>query len=289
MDPNSIRYVHTNLIAADWRRLADFYVQAFGCTPVPPERDLEGHWLERLTGMDGVHLRGVHLRLPGAADGPTLEIFSYEPEDRQKTTKTLNRKGFGHIAFATDDVAGLLKRVLECGGSQVGDLVVQAYNGFGVLTCVYAADPEGNIIELQHWDRVDEVLDKPEVAMEMNDADPIGAYIAECAPEVRPMLEQLREVIREAAPMAVEKLSWRMPTFWWKENLIHFAAFKKHIGLYPGADGIETFADRFREAGYVFSKGAVQLPLGKPMPLELVREITAYRVATVAASGKKGQ
>ena len=72
------RYVHTNLIARDWRALAAFYRSVFGCVDVPPERDYSGPGLEAGTGVSGAALRGIHLRLPGnGADGPTLEIFTY--------------------------------------------------------------------------------------------------------------------------------------------------------------------------------------------------------------------
>ena len=72
------KYTHTNLIANDWRRLADFYQGVFGCVLVPPERDFQGEKLEAGTGIVGAHLRGAHLRLPGyGEDGPTLEIFNY--------------------------------------------------------------------------------------------------------------------------------------------------------------------------------------------------------------------
>ena len=69
-----MKYTHTNLVARDWRRLADFYIKVFGCTPVPPERDLSGDWLDKATSLQDAHIRGVHLRLPGHGDaGPTLE------------------------------------------------------------------------------------------------------------------------------------------------------------------------------------------------------------------------
>jgi hypothetical protein len=75
---SAVKYVHTNLIAADWRMLANFYQHVFGCVPVPPERDFQGEKLEAGTGIPSAHLRGAHLRLPGYGDdGPTLEIFSY--------------------------------------------------------------------------------------------------------------------------------------------------------------------------------------------------------------------
>jgi predicted enzyme related to lactoylglutathione lyase len=72
------KYAHANLVAKDWRRLAAFYREVFGCVPVPPERDLSGDWLDKLTGIRGAHISGIHLRLPGFGnDGPTLEIFQY--------------------------------------------------------------------------------------------------------------------------------------------------------------------------------------------------------------------
>ncbi|PYI70612.1 MAG: glyoxalase, partial [Verrucomicrobia bacterium] len=73
------KYVHTNLIARDWKRLVQFYSEVFGCQPKGPERDLSGNWLDSVNAVPNAHLRGVHLRLPGYGDdGPTLEIFSYD-------------------------------------------------------------------------------------------------------------------------------------------------------------------------------------------------------------------
>ena len=98
------KYVHTNLIADDWRALARFYQEVFGCIPVPPERDFQGETLEAGTGIPGVHLCGVHLRLPGYVEaGPTLEIFSYTPQAARSDT-VVNRPGFAHIAFQVEDV-----------------------------------------------------------------------------------------------------------------------------------------------------------------------------------------
>ena len=145
------RYVHTNLIARDWRRLAGFYQRVFGCEPIPPERDLSGPWLDRATGLQGAHLRGIHLRLPGyGSGGPTLEIFQYDamPEHPPITPHT---PGFSHIAFAVDEVKATTAAVLAFGGSAVGALTETELPGVGRLTFQYVADPEGNIIELQHW------------------------------------------------------------------------------------------------------------------------------------------
>ena len=86
------RYGHTNLIAEDWRALARFYEQQFGCTPVPPERDFKGRDLERGTGIAGAELRGAHLRLPGHGDdGPTLEIFNYNLLEGGRTRRSTGR------------------------------------------------------------------------------------------------------------------------------------------------------------------------------------------------------
>ena len=145
------KYTHTNLIAEDWRALANFYQSIFECVPVPPERDFQGEKLEAGTAIPGIHLRGAHLRLPGYDDnGPTLEIFNYNIlEQRAKTA--VNRPGFGHIAFSVDDVAGAQTTVLQAGGSVVGDIVtLQVATGAKVTWC-YVTDPEGNIIELQSW------------------------------------------------------------------------------------------------------------------------------------------
>jgi predicted enzyme related to lactoylglutathione lyase len=146
-----MRYAHTNLVARDWRRLANFYMEVFGCVPLPPERDLEGDWLDRATGLTGAHLRGIHLRLPGhGSDGPTLEVFEYDGS-RPQSEPMPDRHGFGHVAFQVDDVPATLERLLTAGGSRLGEVVRADIPGAGDLEVVYARDPEGNIIELQSW------------------------------------------------------------------------------------------------------------------------------------------
>jgi predicted enzyme related to lactoylglutathione lyase len=145
------RYVHTNIIAKDWRRLARFYVEVFGCAPKPPERDLSGDWLDELTSMKGARVRGIHLHLPGhGEDGPTLEIFEYARETGGGLPD-INARGFAHIAFAVDDVKETLDAVESRGGGRVGELVSATVAGVGPITLVYARDPEGNIIEIQKW------------------------------------------------------------------------------------------------------------------------------------------
>jgi predicted enzyme related to lactoylglutathione lyase len=145
------KYVHTNVIAADWRKLADFYVKAFGCVPVPPERDYTGEALDRGTGLRNAHLRGVHLRLPGfGAEGPTLEIYSYE-ESEKGPELAVNRQGFGHLAFEVADVRAAAPEILALGGSTVGEIVTLTTKFGSEVTWCYLADPEGNMIELQSW------------------------------------------------------------------------------------------------------------------------------------------
>jgi predicted enzyme related to lactoylglutathione lyase len=143
-----VRYVHTNIIAKDWRTLAAFYIAVFGCGLVPPERDLSGGWMDDLTGICSVHLTGAHLSLPGS--DATLEIFSYDPQGLD-SWRPVNRPGFGHIAFHVDDVEQVLASVTAHGGQPVGEVVRHTVDGMGILTAVYACDPEGNVIELQNW------------------------------------------------------------------------------------------------------------------------------------------
>lgn len=102
----------------------------------------------------------------------------------------------------------------------------------------------------------------------------IDDYISAQSEELWPLLNQVRNTIREALPYAEERISWSMPTYWNKQNIIHFAAFKKHIGLYPGDKAVEHFSKRLTE--YKTSKGAVQFPYSKPLPLELITEIAKW-------------
>jgi uncharacterized protein YdhG (YjbR/CyaY superfamily) len=104
----------------------------------------------------------------------------------------------------------------------------------------------------------------------------IDEYIALFPYEVQVLLQSLRQVIKEAAPSAKEKISYQMPTFDLHGNLVHFAAYKNHIGLYPAPSGIEAFKEEL--SSYKWAKGSVQFPLNQPLPLELISKIVAYRV-----------
>jgi predicted enzyme related to lactoylglutathione lyase len=148
-----MKYAHTNIIAKDWKKLSLFYQKVFECVPLPPERDLSGEWLERLTGIEGVHIVGEHLKLPNyEGDSPTLEIFSYN-EANTDNPKSLNGAGLSHLAFEVDDVAETLNKVVANGGSPIGEIVSKEYSGIGIATFVYCRDIEGNIIELQSWEK----------------------------------------------------------------------------------------------------------------------------------------
>jgi uncharacterized protein YdhG (YjbR/CyaY superfamily) len=105
----------------------------------------------------------------------------------------------------------------------------------------------------------------------------IDEYIIQFSPEVQEILQTLRTVIKEAAPDATEKINYQMPTFDLHGNLVHFAAYKNHIGFYPAASGIDAFKHKLSE--YKGAKGSVQFPIEKPLPYELISEIVKFRVA----------
>ena len=146
-----IKYVHTNIIAKDCKRLIDFYKKVFGCKSIGESRDLRGGWLDSLTGISNAHIVGEHLSLPGYAENqPTLEIFAYD-DIVENNISQINRQGISHIAFQVDDVEEILKRLLQEGGRQIGEVVKAEYDDGRKAVFVYATDCEGNIIELQSW------------------------------------------------------------------------------------------------------------------------------------------
>lgn len=102
----------------------------------------------------------------------------------------------------------------------------------------------------------------------------IEEYIERQPQQVQPYLWQIKAAIQSAIPDTTEKISWSMPTYWKKRNLIQFAAFKKHVGLYPGPKAVEIFANELRD--YKTSKGAIQFPYDKPLPLELISRIAEW-------------
>jgi len=103
----------------------------------------------------------------------------------------------------------------------------------------------------------------------------IDEYVTTFPQDIQEILNKIRSVIKSAAPQAEEKISYQMPTFFLKGNLVHFAAHKKHIGFYPTPSGIDEFKNEL--SVYSFSKGAVQFPLGKPIPYDLIARIVRFR------------
>ncbi|NLE01974.1 MAG: hypothetical protein GX640_19080 [Fibrobacter sp.] len=109
-----------------------------------------------------------------------------------------------------------------------------------------------------------------------NQFETIDGYIAQFPEDVQKLLNKIRAVIKKAAPDASEKISYQMPTFYLRGNLVHFAAFKKHIGFFPTPSGIEAFKNEI--SAYKWSKGAIQFPFDKPVPYDLIEKIVKFRV-----------
>lgn len=105
----------------------------------------------------------------------------------------------------------------------------------------------------------------------------IDEYIATFPEDIQKILQDIRAAVHVAAPDATEKISYQMPTFYLNGNLVHFAAFKHHIGFYPTPNGIASFERELSK--YPRAKGSVQFPLNQPMPLKLIARIVKYRVA----------
>lgn len=117
----------------------------------------------------------------------------------------------------------------------------------------------------------------------------IDEYVQQFPEEIQAKLQSMRQKIQENAPNATEKISYAMPTFYQEGNLVHFAAYKNHIGFYPTPSGIEAFEKEL--SSYQSSKGAVQFPIDQPLPLELIGRIVQFRVeenlAKAVAKSKK--
>ncbi len=110
----------------------------------------------------------------------------------------------------------------------------------------------------------------------MKQVKTIDEYISMFPDNVQNILEKLRQTIKESAPGAEEAISYQIPTFKLNGNLVHFAAFKNHIGFYPTSSGIEAFKKELSQ--YKGAKGSVQFPIDKPIPFDLVRKIVKYRI-----------
>jgi predicted enzyme related to lactoylglutathione lyase len=147
---NIIKFVHTNLIAKDWKKLAKFYMDVFDCEPTRPERDLSGDWIDKMTRIPGVRVKGIHLKLPGYDNGPTLEIFEYNAASKSAKDSLINDPGFSHIAFHVTNVEEIIDKLIANGGALYGELIEKGIKGVGFIKAIYAKDPEGNIIEIQN-------------------------------------------------------------------------------------------------------------------------------------------
>jgi uncharacterized protein YdhG (YjbR/CyaY superfamily) len=115
----------------------------------------------------------------------------------------------------------------------------------------------------------------------------IDDYIATFPTEVQLLLKEMKETIKKAAPEATEKMCYAMPTFYLNGNLVHFAAYKKHIGFYPAPSGLLAFANEISQ--FKNSKGAVQFPLNQPLPLKLVEKIVSFRIKENLTKIKKSK
>ena len=104
----------------------------------------------------------------------------------------------------------------------------------------------------------------------------IDEYIKTFPEDIQSILEKMRRTVRKAAPEAVEAISYQIPTFKLNGNLVHFSAFKKHIGFYPTSSGIRAFKKEL--SPYKGAKGSIQFPINKPIPFDLVKKITIFRV-----------
>ena len=105
-------------------------------------------------------------------------------------------------------------------------------------------------------------------------------YIAAQDEDIRSQLQSVRQVLISSLPGTMEKISWSMPTYWKDQNIIHFAAQKKHIGLYPGPEAVEFFAGKLDQAGIKYSKGSIRIPYSDELPLKLIAEIADWCVKT---------
>ena len=151
MTIDGARFGHVNVTGHDWRRLAAFYTEVFGCELVPPERDIRSADLDAATGLTDAHLTGAHLRLPGHGDtGPTIEIFTYD-DIADHPGPRVDRPGWGHVAFQVPDVPAAVEAVIAAGGGRLGEIVTTQTKDGRRVTWVYTTDPEGNLVELQAW------------------------------------------------------------------------------------------------------------------------------------------
>lgn len=141
-----MKLAHINLVARDAKRLAAFYVDVFGCKPLRELRILSGELVGRGNGLPNCEICSIWLKLPGT-ESPFLEIHQHKiTHDRNEPR--VNEPGFGHLSFQMEDIGSILAKIIEVGGSRIGEIV-----NFGTadrpFLIVYVRDPEGNILELE--------------------------------------------------------------------------------------------------------------------------------------------
>ena len=113
--------------------------------------------------------------------------------------------------------------------------------------------------------------------MKQKKYETVDEYIMQFPQQVQRILQEMRRLIKDIAPEAEEKISYQMPTYYLHGNLVHFAAYKNHIGFYPTPSGIEAFKEEL--SSYKSAKGSVQFPINRPIPFDLIRKIVAFRAA----------
>ncbi len=146
-----MRYDHVNIGARDVDRLASFYEQAFGCIRLSSSDNLTGIQGARGMGLHEAEIRAVWLRLPGHGEnGPFLELFEYS-HSLENAEPLANRQGYNHIGFEVPDVEAALDSLVEAGGTRLGEIVDFESPNDGVITFVFARDPEENIIQLVYY------------------------------------------------------------------------------------------------------------------------------------------
>ena len=147
-----MKYIHTNLTVENLEKMSEFYQKVFNCVPVREPDDLDGKWVEEITSVKNASICYVHLILPGfGSNGPELELIKYKNPVFQPE-KVSNCLGYGHLAFSVENVQETLNKIIKAGGGSIGKVVATQVPNRGLLTEVYATDPEGNIIELQHYE-----------------------------------------------------------------------------------------------------------------------------------------
>lgn len=115
----------------------------------------------------------------------------------------------------------------------------------------------------------------------------VDEYILQFPVKVQAILQTLRKLVKDISPEAEEKMSYQMPTYYLKGNLVHFAAYKNHIGFYPTPAGIDAFKDELSD--YKSAKGSVQFPIDKPIPFELIKRIVEFRVSEMNGDAVKNK